>query len=153
MPQRTLHKGQRLKSEISIQALFSKGKSFVAYPLRICYAPSGDAQTKIMVSVPKRLFKRAVKRNLLKRRIREAYRLRQDIFSQTLNHQPHNIAFSYISPEIMPSHSIAYAMEKALKKLDNAQPLINKTNHEADWLYPYIQTLHATHDTPAGILL
>ena len=123
MPHLTLHKGQRLKSEISIQNLFSKGKSFVSYPLRVCYLPSGDEQTKIMVSVPKRLFKRAVKRNLLKRRMREAYRLRQDDFSQVLNNQAHHIAFSYIAPELMPYHSIAHAMEKALKKLDNAHPL------------------------------
>lgn len=34
---------------------------------------------RIMVSVPKKFFKRAVKRNLLKRRLREAYRLQQQL--------------------------------------------------------------------------
>lgn len=131
MPQHTLHKGQRLKSELSIQSLFSKGKTFVAYPFRVCYAPSSDGQTKIMVSVPKRLFKRAVKRNLLKRRMREAYRLRQEAFMQALAQQPTHISFSYIAPELLPYHSIAHAMDKAIKKLESIHQS-DTTHYAAD---------------------
>ena len=40
----------------------------------LCLKGTGNEENRIMVSVPKKLFKRAVKRNLLKRRIRESYR-------------------------------------------------------------------------------
>jgi ribonuclease P protein component len=53
------------------------------YPLRIIFGPGEEAEVplKMAVSVPKRLFKRATDRNLLKRRIREAYRLQKPEFS------------------------------------------------------------------------
>ena len=40
-------------------------------------ASGSERPGRILISVPKRFFKRAVKRNLLKRRIREAYRVRK----------------------------------------------------------------------------
>lgn len=59
----------------------SKGKGMIKY----CYlSDNGEAVDRIMVSVPKRLFKRAVKRNLLKRRIRESYRTQKELLSGAL---------------------------------------------------------------------
>ena len=59
--------------------------------------------SRIVVSVPKRLFKRAVKRNLLKRRIREAYRRQKELLSA-----PCDILFVYSAPEVLP-YEVIYA--------------------------------------------
>ena len=65
-----------------------------------------------MVSVPKKLFKRAVKRNLLKRRMREAYRLQKEL----LGTPGHDILFVYNSGEILPSAVIREEVASLLEK-------------------------------------
>ena len=76
---------ERLKSEKVISLLFKKGQSFSCYPLRLVYteidplSKSGESTDfspiQFSLSVSKKKFKRAVDRNVLRRRIREAYRL------------------------------------------------------------------------------
>lgn len=58
-------------NERQILALLKTGQVAFRYPLKLHYQ-AGTGQ--FGVSVPKRHFKRAVKRNLLKRRVREAWR-------------------------------------------------------------------------------
>ena len=71
----TLKKAERLSSKTGLSTLLSKGKWGVQGPIRYCCLPdNGQEQARIVVSVPKKMFRRAVKRNLLKRRIRESYR-------------------------------------------------------------------------------
>ena len=66
-------------------------------------SPAHADASRIVVSVPKRLFKRAVKRNLLKRRIREAYRHQKGLISA-----PVDILFVYSAPEVLP-YEVIYA--------------------------------------------
>lgn len=76
----TLSKEERLSWKRYIDLLFEKGQSFVAFPLRVVYLPMEEempARASFLVSVPKKRFKRAVKRNLIKRQVREAYRVRK----------------------------------------------------------------------------
>lgn len=79
-PAFTLPKEERLCSRTLIDELFSGGKSkaLSAFPLRVVYMLKDredlEPQTQMLVSVPKRYFKRAVKRNRVKRQVREAYR-------------------------------------------------------------------------------
>ena len=85
----TLPKKGRLNSRLLIERLFSGGgKSLPAFPLRIVYMPI-EEETRptaaILISVPKKRFKRAVKRNRVKRQIREAYRKHKDILLDALN--------------------------------------------------------------------
>ena len=73
----TLCKAERLNSKILIEKMFAGGsKSFSIFPIRVVYMPveQGEAPASILISVSKRRFKRAVKRNRVKRQVREAYR-------------------------------------------------------------------------------
>ncbi len=72
----TFKKSERLSSKKDIQELFNNGSSFYLYPFKVITLPADTSKLhQVLFSVPKRLFKRAVDRNLLKRRMREAYRL------------------------------------------------------------------------------
>ncbi len=76
----TLPRSKSLKSKILIDALFKKGDSLIAYPLRLVYLPvenSIDENFLVAFSVPKKKFKRAVDRNRIKRLMRESFRLQQ----------------------------------------------------------------------------
>ena len=74
----TLPKSERLKGKAAISALMTKGRWGRTAALKYCCMQKEESEpNKIMVSVPKRLFKQAVRRNLLKRRLREAYRVRK----------------------------------------------------------------------------
>ena len=76
----TLPRTERLKSRTRIERLFKEGKGGFVYPLRYVFleegeVPAASGGVAVMVSVSKRHHKRANMRNLLKRRMREAYRL------------------------------------------------------------------------------
>ena len=113
----TLSKEERLSWKRYIDLLFEKGQSFVAFPLRVVYLPMEEempARASFLVSVPKKRFKRAVKRNLIKRQVREAYRVRKYDLLEPLEAKNKGmlIAFLYLDKEIHPYA----AMEKAMKK-------------------------------------
>ena len=84
----------------------------MAWPLRVTWSPS-EGETKILVWAPKSLFKHAVQRNHMRRLMREAYRLNQDIISN----QNFLIAFNYMDKEEQPYAVIEKAVCKALKKI------------------------------------
>ncbi len=70
-------KSERLCRKKYIEELFRTGKSFYSFPFRLVWIPVSEPlvhPAQITISVKKRLFRKAVQRNLLKRRIREAYR-------------------------------------------------------------------------------
>ena len=101
----SLKKDERLCSFSEIQSLMKKGETFFHYPFKVVYQnisieeEDNQAPNAIMVSVPKRNFKRAVKRNLLKRRIRESYRLNKEILAAPQGCRT-NILFVYVSKDI-----------------------------------------------------
>jgi ribonuclease P protein component len=92
----TYPKSEKLKSKITIDLLFSKGKSVSKYPLRLVFVESaygipesrdfGTGQKlKMGVSVSKKYFKKAVDRNYFKRVLRETYRLNKHILVDNLD--------------------------------------------------------------------
>jgi ribonuclease P protein component len=88
MNSNTLGHSERLKSEKSISQIFETGKSLSVYPIRLIYLlkfNEKDVPAKIGFTVPKKNFKRAVDRNLIKRRMREAYRLNKQILLEENN--------------------------------------------------------------------
>jgi len=112
----TFRKEERLNKEIWIQELFTKGSSFHLYPFKVLFLPHPDSQypvNQVLISVSKRNFKRAVDRNLIKRRIREAYRL-----NKPENSTPHKwlIAYIYVAKEILPSEVIHEKMPSTLER-------------------------------------
>ena len=68
----------------------------------------------IVVSVPKRCFKRAVKRNLLKRRIREAYRLNKQLLPVSMPDGGTDILFIYSTKEVLDFSAVQEAVTSSL---------------------------------------
>lgn len=93
----TLSKEERLCGKTAVGALMSKGDWAYCGHFKYCVLrKADDSPNRILVSVPKRNFKRAVKRNLLKRRIREAYRTQKDLVKS----QGNDILFFYTASSI-----------------------------------------------------
>lgn len=76
----SLPKEERLHGQTTVASLISTGRWGGTEHIRYCWTSgNGAGINRMMVSVPKKYFKRAVKRNLLKRRMREAYRTQKDL--------------------------------------------------------------------------
>ena len=119
----TLDKSERLCSKKLIERLFGGGnKSFPAFPLRVVYMPlapeENTADASILISVPKKRFKHAVKRNQVKRQVREAYRHNKHILLDALKAQetPTSIilAFIWLDNKIHSTEEVAYKVKKLL---------------------------------------
>lgn len=121
MPEFSFCRAERLSSRKSISSLFKTGKIIKVYPFRILYAhvEEGKFPASVAISVPKRLFKKAVDRNLLKRRIREAYRLNKPLFYSWLSEldQKLILVIQYQHRDILDYQSINTALKEALEKL------------------------------------
>lgn len=118
----TLHKAERLNRKKVIEKMFAGGsRSFSLFPLRVVWLPVEDlgAPVSILVSVSKRRFKRAVKRNRVKRRVREAYRLNKQPLLEVVEQTgcPVAVAFIYLSDRIADSDVIAARMRTALQRI------------------------------------
>lgn len=111
-----LPKTERLSGATAVAALLEHGKHFQAGCLRCKYMPRADeGPSRIVVSVPKRSFKRAVKRNLLKRRIRESYRRQKSLLTGTWD-----LLIVYTSREVLPYEAIFADMTEMLRKMESA---------------------------------
>lgn len=120
----TLHHAQRLHSKKRIEQLFEAGRSVSAAPLRVIwhFEPTSETESagvQVLVSVSKRFFKRSNKRNLLKRRMREAWRLSSTDFCQyiTLHNKRLSIALLYTKNELIDYSTIKLAVEDAVSRL------------------------------------
>lgn len=120
--ERNSHKyprSERLKSRKTIGRLFDRNAagniSFPAFPLRVVVfreEPEEAGYPEILISVPKRSFKKAVDRNRIKRLIREAYRLQKISFPRKTC-----IAFLYVGKEVPGFGQVEKAMGAILDKL------------------------------------
>jgi ribonuclease P protein component len=113
----TFKKEERLNKEKWIRELFEKGSSFQFHPFRVIYLPHPDTVYpfhQVLISVSTRNFKRAVDRNTIKRRVREAYRLNK---SKILSPGKWLIAYIYIAKEILPSEVIHKKLSSTFERL------------------------------------
>jgi len=93
-----------------ILSLLQRGNVLFNYPLKVYYL---EGEGGLVVSVPKRNFKRAVKRNLIRRRIKEAYRLNRNL----LNGQKMDMMIVYVGNEPQPYDRIAADVVTIFKKI------------------------------------
>ncbi len=124
MKANSFKKEERLCNKRLIEQLFQKGSSFHLYPFRFAFLPSKEitVPAQVLIAVPKKRFKRAVDRNLLKRRIREGYRiLKQEYLYTLLDHRQENVLFSiqYIGKEIHDYSFIELKLKETLLKFQD----------------------------------
>jgi ribonuclease P protein component len=123
-PDRRFRRSERLKSRRTIGRLFDRqGETAVAYPLRLMWLPvpepHGAAPVQFTLSVPKRRFRRAADRNLLRRRIREAYRRQKQLLAPALATAPaaqYAVVALYTGREIQDYRTIERSMRRLLRK-------------------------------------
>ncbi len=123
-------KSERLCSKKSIDEVFTQGTSVFAYPIKANYTVKtlceGEPAVQALFVVPKKRFKRAVHRNALRRRMREAYRLNKHSLTQWCqnNNLQLRIAFMYVSSEQINFEQIQNAIVKLFLLIEKEQ---NKT--------------------------
>lgn len=134
MKKKTFKKEERLCNRGLLDKLFRSGSSFFIYPYRVIFlliaAPAdtkASLSVQVVISVPKRNHKHAVDRNLLKRRMREAYRLNKEThFKQLPDHQRLLLSFHFVGKKVEAYTQVESGMMRVLAKLDSE---INKLKH------------------------
>jgi ribonuclease P protein component len=118
----TFSKEERLCNKKLLEQLFHNGSSFLLYPFRLVWLPQPNSATpaQVVINVPKRNFKNATDRNLIKRRIREVYRLNKSelLYSFLIEHDSQIIfSINYIGKEIPDYILIEKKLKASLEKL------------------------------------
>ncbi|WP_375561095.1 ribonuclease P protein component [Bernardetia sp. OM2101] len=123
----TFSKKERLSSVKDIEILFKKGKSLFVFPLKVVFIPNKTeditdkneqriiSPPRLLISVSKRNFKKAVDRNRIKRQIREGYRLQKSEFD--LSHID-TFAFICVAKEHIDSKFLHKRIKKLLQMLE-----------------------------------
>lgn len=122
-----LTKQERVCSKLLIDRLFNGGKShsMSAYPLRVVYMymqaediANDEPNTQLLVSVPKKCFKRAVKRNRVKRQVREAYRRNRSIVSEKLSDGCRLVmAFIWLDPKLYDTAVVEVKIKNLIQRI------------------------------------
>lgn len=100
--------------------LFTEGKSIFVFPVKIVYLETSllsKFPVQAAFTVGKRNFKRAVQRNLIKRRMRESYRLNKQQFYAEIGEKQVAVFFIYTGKTISEYKQIESSVKKGLKKL------------------------------------
>lgn len=115
----TLSRNERLRSFGAIRRLFKDGRGGFIYPLRyIVYAePSDELSASVLFSTPKKFHKRANRRNLLRRRMREAYRLNRELLASEGKTGTVELALVYSTKEIHDYKTIENAVKRVLARV------------------------------------
>lgn len=119
-----LYKYEKLCSRTAINNIFGCGKSVICYPLRaaFCITPDTGTPVQFLVSIPKKKIRKAVNRVLLRRRVREAYRLNRHLLVPYVQERGCSlkVAFLYLSDEIADYTVIEAKMQALMVKIIDA---------------------------------
>jgi ribonuclease P protein component len=123
-------KNERLCKKSVIEKLYAEGRSVAVFPLRAVYLPvepeEGTPAATVLISVSKKRFRHAVDRNLVKRRLREAYRLNKHTFIEALHTSGTSMAVAILYLD-KRHHTFAYLQSRTKKLL---KAIIEKENEK-----------------------
>ena len=116
------NKFEKLKSRKQIELLFAQGKSISSFPVKVFYLPvehTPEHPVQVGVGVSARNFKKAVDRNTIKRRMREAYRLHKLPLHEALKAQQKSVAvfILWIDKQLPTTAALEDLMPGVLEKL------------------------------------
>jgi len=119
----TLKKHEILRSKKDIKELFDNGSSFFLYPFKVYFLPKQNQNTnQVLFSVSKRYYKKAVDRNLIRRRIREAYRINKNILlADQKELYSLSIALIYLSKSRLPYGEIEIKLKQVFVRLNKTE--------------------------------
>lgn len=124
-PVLTLTKEERICSKKLIEALFAGNgsRSMTSYPIRAVFleqkSAEGEPPVQLLVSVPKRCFKRAVKRNRVKRQIREVFRRNKHVLADAVTGSGRSVAVALIwmSADLSATHLVETKVKDLLVRI------------------------------------
>lgn len=117
------HKKEKLKSRTELQAIFTTGKSFSVFPIKVFFVEKDSTDTSVPVhagvGVSSKHFKKAVDRNRIKRLLREAYRLEKQSLHEAIVTQSKTISvfFLYLEKELPDYTLVREKMKEGIEKL------------------------------------
>jgi ribonuclease P protein component len=115
-------KAEKLKSRKLIEQLFSKGKTFIVFPIKVFYMPVDDKhdfRLKVGVGASSRNFKKATDRNRVKRLLREAYRTEKTLLLEhvKINEQKLALFFLYVDKTLPEYNLVKSKMQLVIERL------------------------------------
>lgn len=118
----TFKKAEKLCSKKDIELLYKSGSSKTFYPLKIFWKVNkfeSNYPVRVLITVPKRLYKRAVDRNLMKRRIREAYRhAKPNLYAELMKKEIQlDVLIMYVGKEKEEFVVVQKSLETGLNKI------------------------------------
>jgi ribonuclease P protein component len=120
----TLKKQEILRSRKEIKELFKNGSSFFWYPYKFIYRinTNEEKRIKVLFTVPAKQFRKAVDRNKIRRRIREAYRLHKQMLTEDVQENfSITLCIIYISKFKLPFSEMEDKLKKAFVRLKRTE--------------------------------
>ena len=147
----TLRKGEKLRHRSLVDPLFREGQSLYEYPLRIAWralseeeldktfrdhVPDRIDSLQMLITVPKKKRRHAVDRVLMRRRIREAYRLNRLLLKEAVERDPRlrtlSMAIIYLHGKNLPYSTIEQKLGLLFKKLMRKVSDAGKTHDQQE---------------------